>query len=157
MCERRLAMKRTLYRSEDEIKSVRLRGDGRWESRYYDPTIGKYHSVYAKTQEECLKKAITANEKLKKGIYKTPSSMTLGEWLNKWYTAHSLQVKYSTSVEYERYIKKRISPALGNIKLAFLTSDHIQVFYKSLLRDGYTGDNDGLSPKTIRNIHNMLL
>lgn len=146
-------MKRTLYKQQDEITSVRLRSDGRWESRFYDPTVGKYHSVYEKTQEECLKKAIIANEKLKRGIYKTPNTMTLGEWLNKWYSAHTLQIKYSTSVEYERYIKKRIAPALGQIKIAFLTADHIQAFYKSLLVDG---DTDGLSPKTIRNIHNML-
>jgi integrase len=146
-------MKKTLYKQQDEITSVRFRQDGRWESRYYDPTVGKYHSVYAYTEEECLKKAIIANEKLKRGIYKPPNTMTLGEWLNKWYTAHSLQIKYSTSIEYERYIKKRIAPALGNIKLPYLTADHIQAFYKSMLADG---DSDGLSPKTIRNIHNML-
>ena len=138
------------------IPSARLRSDNRWEARYFDPTVGKYHSVYAKSERESIVAATLAYEKMKHGIYNKPNIITLGEWLIKWYNAHSLLIKYSTRDEYKRYIEKRIAPALGKIRLKYLTKDDIQKFYEGLIKQGRLDEKGGLSPKTIRNIHNML-
>lgn len=112
--------KKSLF-DEHYVPSVRQRKDGRWEARYLDPTTGKRMSSYGNNREECSSKATLAYEKIKKGIYSKPSSITLGEWLVKWYSAHSLQVKQSTRIEYDRYIKKRIAPSIGNIRMRMLT------------------------------------
>ena len=75
-------------------------------------------------------------------------SMTLGEWLDLWldvYMRHSL--KQSTYNSYDSYAKKHFKPALGNVRLADLTTRMLQQLYN------YKIENEGLSPKTIRNLN----
>ena len=76
------------------------------------------------------------------------TNMTLGEWLDLWlvvYMRHSL--KQSTYNSYDSYAKNHFKPALGNIRLADLTTRMLQQLYN------YKLENEGLSPKTIRNLN----
>ena len=76
------------------------------------------------------------------------TNMTLGEWLDLWlavYMRHSL--KQSTYNSYDSYAKNHFKPALGNIRLSDLTTRMLQQFYN------YKIENEGLSPKTIRNLN----
>lgn len=101
-------------------KTVRKRSDGRYEVRYYDGK--KYHSIYGKTQSECiekLKQTLTEN-KQKTTNYK---SITLGEWLKQWLKLYKEgKVAHSTLDQMQRYLReveplhhytlKKISPII---------------------------------------------
>lgn len=101
-------------------KTVRKRTDGRYELRYYDGK--KYHSVYGKTQNECIEK-YRNTLKLNKNDKKTYKEITLGDWLNQWLRLYKQnKVAKSTFDQMQRYLKevqmlyqyklKKISPIL---------------------------------------------
>ena len=79
-----------------------------------------------------------------------PSKQTLGEWLDLWLDTYvSNSVKPYTVDSYRSSCRVHIKPVLGNIRLYSLTTLHIQRFYNQLLQDG-------ISPKTIKNINGVL-
>ena len=115
--------------NEDEMKkykgkTITLRPDGRWWARYYDKNKVQ-HSVYGKTQNECLQKLKNAlKEQNETQISKT---ITLGEWLDKWMTLYKLnQLKPSTLEQMKRYLKD-VAP-LTKTPLNKLTSIALQEF-----------------------------
>lgn len=135
--------------------SIRQRKDGTWEARFVigiDPGTGKdiRKSVYAKTQKEVRKKMTEAIAALDKDDYREPSKMTVGQWLDVWTAEYLGGVKPMTVLNYSQHIKNHIKPAMGAIKLDALNAHTIQKFYNTL------GDEQGLSPKTIKNIHGVL-
>ncbi len=136
--------------------NIRQRPNGLWEARYTvgrDPGTGKQiqKSVYGKTQKEVRQKLSKATSEIDEGTYFEPSKMTLGQWLDIWldsYVAHS--VKPYTLDSYRTQAEKHIKPAIGKVRLAALTAPLVQGFYNDLL------EVDGLSPKSIKNIHGVL-
>ena len=148
--------------------NIRKRKDGRWEGRYtvgHDPETGKaiIKNVLGKTQAEVkekLKKAIEENIGIDYGRAK---NYTVGNWLEVWYENYAkIKMRPSTYLTYHGYIENHIKPQLGGIPLAELTSLDLQQFYKHLL-DGGRVDRieakkkpEGLAPKTVRNIHQMI-
>lgn len=135
--------------------SIRQRKDGTWEARFItgvDPGTGKdiRKSVYAKTQKEVRKKMTEAIAALDKDDYREPSKMTVAQWLDVWTAEYLGGVKPMTKLNYSQHIKNHIKPAMGAIKLDTLNAHTIQKFYNSL------GDEKGLTPKTIKNIHGVL-
>lgn len=87
---------------------------------------------------------------LDKDDYREPSKMTVGQWLDVWAAEYLGGVKPMTVLNYSQHIKNHIKPAMGAIKLDTLNAHTIQKFYNSL------GDEKGLTPKTIKNIHGVL-
>jgi integrase len=85
------------------------------------------------------------------------TTLTLGQYLDRWYEDFALQQHHPTTQEGEkRQIELHIKPILGGIPLPKLRPlDHIQALYKQLGKKGYRGGN-GLSPKTIKNVHGVL-
>jgi len=136
--------------------NIRQRPNGLWEARYTvgrDPGTGKQiqKSVYGKTQKEVRQKLSKATSEIDEGTYFEPSKMTLGQWLDIWldsYVAHS--VKPYTLDSYRTQAEKHVKPTMGKVGLSVLTAPLIQGFYNDLL------EVDGLSPKTIKNIHGVL-
>ncbi len=100
-----------------------------YEGRYYD-VYGKVKSVYAKTQQECLKLLREANPR-KKG--KTKNFMpTVGEWLLSWYKSFKIEsLRDSTKRSYENFIKIIID-GLGKIKLNDLNGETLQAFFNGI-------------------------
>ena len=148
--------------------SIRKRKDGRWEGRYtagHDSETGKpiYRNVLGRTQSEVkekLKTAIKATQSLdssKTGQY------TLGQWMDVWYENYAkIKVRPSSHQTYKGYIENHIKPNIGDIPLEKLTTLDLQRLYKTLLANGRVdrleskGQPKGLSPKTVRNIHQIL-
>ena len=148
--------------------SIRKRKDGRWEGRYtagHDSETGKpiYRNVLGRTQSEVkekLKTAIKATQSLdssKTGQY------TLGQWMDVWYENYAkVKVRPSSHQTYKGYIENHIKPNIGDIPLEKLTTLDLQRLYKTLLARGRVdrleskGQPRGLSPKTVRNIHQIL-
>ena len=148
--------------------NIRKRKDGRWEGRYTagrDPETGKaiYKNVLGRTQAEVkekLKRAIgegAALDPSKAGQY------TFGQWLDTWLEDYAkLSIRPSSHKTYRGFIENHIKPAVGSIPLEKLTSMDLQKLYKKLLSRGRVdrieakGQPKGLSPKTVRNIHQVV-
>ncbi|WMJ22194.1 site-specific integrase [Paludicola sp. MB14-C6] len=141
--------------------SIRNRPDRKWEARY---TAGRnelgrqiQRSIYGKTRTEVAKKLNDVLNKLHAGQYIAPNKITLSEWLTTWLKEYaSVTLRPSTYISYEGYIHNHINPIMGGIPLKNLTTDRLQVFYNEKSESGRLDGKGGLSPKTLRNLHNML-
>ena len=148
--------------------NIRKRKDGRWEGRYTagrNPATGRaiYKNVLGKTQAE-------VKEKLKKAIEETKGlniakaeSYTVGQWMDVWYEYYAqIKVRPSSHKTYEGYIKNHIKPSVGSIPLPKLTTLDLQRLYQKLLTEGRVdrlesqNQPKGLSPKTVRNINQVI-
>lgn len=130
-----------------------------WEGRYtsgYDPGTGKQiqRSITGKTQKEVALKLRQVTSEIDTGIYKEPSKLTVGEWLDIWIQDYLNDVKESSAHLYKENIRLYIKPALASVKLDALTTPNIQHFYNQLSKP--RGEKPALSAKTIRNIHGIL-
>ena len=99
-------MPRKSTRSAAGDGTIRLRKDGRWESRYtagYDPLTGKQiqRSIYGKTQQEVRKKLRQITTAIDDGTYTEPSKLTVGQWLDIWVAEYLGSVDDNTQVRYE--------------------------------------------------------
>jgi integrase len=66
-------------------------------------------------------------------------------------------IKPTTLASYEDYARAYVVPVLGNVRLQEqLTARRLAAFYDHVLTKGRTKRADGLSPKTVRNVHVML-
>ena len=148
--------------------SLRKRSDGRWEGRYTvgrDPKTGKliYKNVLGRTQAEVrekLKEAIADSDKV--DVVKA-EQYTVGQWMEVWFENYAkLKVRPSSHQTYRGYLDHHIKPYIGNIPLNKLTSLDLQKLYKKLLTGGRvdriesTHQPKGLSPKTVRNINQII-
>lgn len=149
---------------------IRQRPDGRWEARYTigrDPGTGKQvqKSIYGKTQDEVRRKLAEVTKDLDDGLRIDSNGTTVGAWMDVWVKEYTVNLKDTTLKSYKDNIELHIKPGLGAIRIDKLTPTMIQRFYNKMLRNGRCFaegrkiDKDtekGLSPKTIKNIHNVL-
>ena len=148
--------------------NLRKRKDGRWEGRYTagrDPETGKaiYKNVLGKTQAEVKAKLKQAIEEAKGLDAAKASRYTVGQWMEVWFEHYAkVKVRPSSHQTYRGYIDNHIKPNIGKIPLEKLTSLELQKFYKKLLTNGRVDRLEsrhqakGLSPKTVRNIHQII-
>ena len=148
--------------------SIRKRKDGRWEGRYtagHDPETGKpiYRTVLGKTQSEVKEKLKTAIQETQSLDFSKTGQYTVGQWMDVWYENYAkIKVRPSSHQTYKGYIENHIKPNIGDIPLEKLTTLDLQRLYKTLLANGRVdrleskGQPKGLSPKTVRNIHQIL-
>ena len=127
--------------------TIRKRADGSWEARYM--VDGKRHSVYGRSQAEVRKKLTEVSVTIDHGDYREDSGLTLGQWLTMWHRDYLGNVKLGTADTYEMQIRVHIVPALGDVKLSALRTPMIQRLYNKKREEG-------LSPKSIKNIHGCL-
>ena len=123
-----------------------------WEARCTvgrDPGTGKQvqRSFTGKTQREVREKLQAAAVEINQGTYTAPQRMTVGQWLDIWQRDYLGSVKPATLQMYRCHIKNHIKPALGAVRLDQLRPHDVQGFVNGL---------DGLSPGSIRNIHQVL-
>ena len=148
--------------------SLRKRKDGRWEGRYTagrDPETGKaiYKNVLGKTQAETKAKLKQAIEEAKGLDAAKVGRYTVGQWMDIWFEHYAkVKVRPSSHQTYRGYIDNHIKPSIGKIPLEKLTSLELQKLYKKLLTSGRVDrieskkQSKGLSPKTVRNIHQII-
>lgn len=148
--------------------NIRKRKDGRWEGRYtagHDPETGKaiYRNVLGRTQAEVREKLKTAIGEAQGLDAAKTGKYTVGQWMDVWYENYAkIKVRPSSHQTYRGYIENHIKPNLGSVSLNKLSSLELQKFYKKLLSRGRVtrleakNQPKGLSPKTVRNIHQIL-
>ena len=148
--------------------NIRKRKDGRWEGRYTagrDPETGKtiYKNVLGRTQAEVKEKLQAAIEASKSLDVTRAGKYTVREWMEVWFEHYAkVKVRPSSHQTYRGYIDNHIKPSIGSIPLEKLTSLDLQKLYKKLLEEGRVDrleskhQSKGLSPKTVRNLHQIL-
>ena len=148
--------------------NIRKRKDGRWEGRYtagHDPETGKpiYKNVLGRTQAEAKAKLKAAIEETKSLDVTKTGKYTVGAWMDEWFENYvKVKVRPSSHQTYRGYIDNHIKPSIGKIPLEKLTSLELQKLYKKLLISGRINRIEskhqakGLSPKTVRNIHQII-
>lgn len=130
--------------------SIVKRKDGRYMGRY--TLDGKRYAVYGSTFEEVRVGLTEKLANLNKGIGVSSSNYTVSDWLQEWLSTYALPtVKQSTYISYESYARLHLIPALGSTKLAALSGEQLQRFFNQKQKD-----KRPLSPKSLRNIYNML-
>ena len=140
--------------------NIRQRANGTWEARYSDGFDERgrqiQRSIYGATKKEVAEKLNTILVQKQNGIYVTPSSTLLKDWLIEWLHNYAhIVTRPSTYISYEGYIYNHLIPALGDIPIQKLTPPIVQNFYNDRFLNGRTDGKGGLSSKTIRNMHNM--
>ena len=127
--------------------SIVKRTDGRYMARY--TLNGKRYAIYGTTFEDVRKQLTETIANVDRGVQTTPTNYTVSQWLREWLTTYALPtVKQSTYISYESYVRLHLEPELGNNKLSALTVEQIQRFFNQ--------KKQNLSPKSLRNIYNML-
>lgn len=133
-----------LYRGR--VTLGRNPGTGKYEYKYF----------YGKTQAEVRKKITAFTAELDKGVYVEPSKMTLGQWLDIWHAEYLAGVKHTTISQYGTQIEQHIKPELGATLLVQITAPMIQKLYNGKKRQRDRDPKEGLSPKSIKNLHGVL-
>lgn len=143
---------------------IRKRADGRWEGRI---VVGHkkngtpiYRSVFAEKQSALMPKLNELKEQYDGVELGEDSSVTLGEWLERWLEEYKKPVlRQSTYAGYSKDIANHILPYLGTKKLIRLKTAEIQKLYNRLLDSGRVKENEkgkGLANATVRGIHMIL-
>jgi integrase len=132
--------------------TITRRNDGRWEARYYVPTVNgtKRKTIYGKTQAEVRDKLTKALSDRIDGIVYDDENMTVGEYLDVWLKGSVYgSVRRSTYDRDTNLVNNHIKPILGRLKLKRLNSAHVQSFYRDRL-------DTGLSASTVHKMHDIL-
>lgn len=125
--------------------SIRQKADGRWEARL---TLldGTRKSFMGATRQEVGRRLAEALRDRDKGLIVVPERHTVGQYLAQWLEDTRAQLRPSSYRRYGDYVRVHLTPALGAVRLAKLTPQHVQTFLTRKLAEG-------LSPTTVRSIH----
>ena len=105
----------------------------------------------SKTKADAIQKLHEEEYKIHFQKHVDPTSTTFLDWLRLWLETYMKnKVKQSTYVSYRGYIENHLAPAFPTLKLKDLTTKLLQDFYN------YKQNTQGLSPKTILNLHRCL-
>lgn len=102
---------------------------------------------------DALREAMVA---VRKGTWTEPSRQPLGEYLATW--LDGLRVSQSTSASYRKNVRLHITPYIGDVPLASLTSVRIAALYRQLEESGRADyrRGEGLSARTVRYVATIL-
>ena len=144
---------------------IRRRTDGRWEGRI---TVGHkangkpiYKNVLANTQSELMPKLNALKETYAGVELNEKSSMTLGEWLDKWLTEYmTFTVRESTLEAYRDLANNQIKRFMGDKQLSALKTVDIQKLYNKVKTEGRVREHPTLghtlSDSVVRKVHMLL-
>src|SRR5258708_818043 len=110
---------------------------------------GKTRQRYFNTQAEAEEALTEMLYERRRGMLATGPKQTLSYYLEYWLELRRTRVRESTYTNYAMLIKRHILPALGQVRLQELKVQQIDALYMSK-------QQEGLSSKTIRCIHNVL-
>lgn len=134
-------------------ENVFHRKDGRWEARYVkEVTINnkkKYGSVYARSYREVKQKRQQVLQAIAQNRY-IDGQETMEYYIVEWLQIHKIGFKPNTQTKYDNAINNYIYPYFKDIKLKYLSNQHIDQFTNKLLTAGKQGNP--LAPKTVKDI-----
>ena len=115
--------------------------------------------------------AATTESAILTGRYSDAHGITVGQYLDTWLTTYTINIRPNSLRGYQNAVDVHLKPRIGSEPLEYLTTAKIQGVYNSILKTEYRPakyeERGGLqvlvrqgrrySPKTIRNIHAVLL
>ena len=116
----------------------------------------KWHTVKGtkRDAQRALREILTS---IDKGAYVEPTSIILGEWLEKWLNNYvSLHTTPRTQESYRYITTRHLIPALGTIPLVRLAPQHLQDYYAKALSQGRCDGTGGLSARSVIYHHRIL-
>lgn len=136
----------------------------------YDPITGKRirKTITGKTQKEVKHKMQVLASSIADKSFFEPSEMTVSSWVDVWLAEYCGHLKYQTKKHYIAQCNAHIKPIIGSLRLADLTTPHIQKFYNTLAAQGRTVSKKDpktgkqkvtklpMSAKSVKNIHGIL-
>lgn len=133
---------------------------GHWRALVSLPAVdGKYKRkyIYGKTRKEVSEKMNEVLSQLRTNSYIEPCKTTLYSYLCTWLETYCKnEVRMTTYINYETYVHKHIKDTIGDYHLCDINTILIQQFYNDKAKNGKLNGSEGLSPKTMKNIHDML-
>ena len=127
---------------------------------FTDPDTGKRSrpKVYGKTEKETRTKMRALERKIEEGMNPTRSNAhTVASWVQHYFDNYrkTSNLAIKTIEAEEMWIRVHIIPGLGHIKLAKLTTDVIQKFYRTCMERSEE-EGGALSPLSVRHINGVL-
>jgi integrase len=116
--------------------SISKRSDGRWHARL-SLSGGKRLSVYGRTKADVVKKLNKAKSEHETDTLASPSTLTLGTWLDHWLEHVQRQAVASSTFGQQQWIVcKHIKPYVGDKRLSRMTADQLDWLFAELERQG---------------------
>lgn len=156
--------------NEERKQKTKARGNGegsiykdgeRWKGAvtYGKKSDGSPKRKYfsGESERDIIKQMKIFNASLINGTHVEPSKMTVEEWLVQWaetYKKNHVSNKNYDSIIY--HINEHFIPTIGHIKLQSLNTKMIQDLYNQKYYSGKLDGTGGLSPKTIKHLHETL-
>ncbi len=133
---------------------------GHWRALISIPTVDgkqKRKYLYGRTRKEVADKMYAILHQIRTDTYIEPCKVTLYEWLCTWLEQYCKnEVRLSTYVNYDTYVQRHIKDTIGGYKLCDLNTAIMQAFFNDKAKSGKLNGSGGLSPKTIKNMHDMM-
>lgn len=92
---------------------------------------GKKVAIYAKTQEELYVKELDILNRIESATFRRKSP-TVEEYCEKWLIMQSVHVRNTTMIDYTSKVRRHIIASIGDMKMADVTPDDIQLSMKSV-------------------------
>jgi integrase len=139
--------------NERSRASKRANGDGSIykRGRGYEAAItvdGKRRSRRAATKPLAHKRLRELRAERDAGLLPKDRSITVGAYLNMWIADQRDQVRYSTWVRYEQYVRLHLVPVLGKIRLCDLKVSDVERLYAA--------KRESMSSQTVKHLHRVL-
>ena len=119
--------------------------------RERDPKTGKTKPRWVgghPTRAAARKARDEARHSVNRGTYVAPQDLTLSAWLDRWITAHEVELKPSTARTYRANIDRYLKPAIGFERVQSLSPSQLSVLFREMRESGGK-DGKALSPRTV--------
>src|SRR5829696_1848702 len=131
--------KKPKRRINGEGSIYQRKSDGRWVGQFKDPAApgSGIRYVYAKTQQEALKKLKEEMARAQAGLLGEAGRTTLAEYLG-WWMENVVrgEVTHRTYHNYLSQIRNHIARSIGKKNLKALKLDDVEGLYKSMSASG---------------------
>ncbi|EWT05052.1 integrase [Intrasporangium chromatireducens Q5-1] len=119
--------------------------------RERDPQTGKTKPRWVggfATRKAAKDARDSARHAVNRGTYVAPQNLTVGEYLDRWIAAHSVELKPSTAKSYRDNIARYLKPTIGHERVQALSPSRLSVLFADLYGKGGK-DGKALSPRTV--------
>ena len=110
-----------------------------------------------RTRREAEAAFAAMRDELRKGTFVSETKTSVRAFLeDEWLPAIRVSIRPSTLDNYSSAMKRYVIPRIGGQQLGRVTPAMLNALYADLLATGRSGGLDGLSPKTVKEVHTIL-
>jgi len=143
--------------------TIKQRSTGSWTiilDLERDPNTGKRKQQWVTvkgTKRDAERRLAELLHQVDQGGYVKPARLTVGAFLQQWLRDYaSTNVRQRTLEGYQDIVRAHLTPGLGDIPLAQLTSAHLQTYFARALKGGRKDGTGGLSSRSVLHHHRVL-